>query len=181
MLVVRLSVGVIAIALMSAPAFAKTDTLAEHAKKLCEEAGVPLEDCKGLHPSLRTTAVAVAKPAPKPEPSRGVGLGLAAFGTGKYGWCEDCTSLLAAAPITPWENFAGRQRQPNRDEDDRNFADAGNAAGGPDQDNGVDDAGTDNGNGDDDTGDDGDPGDSDTGSGDGGGGGDAGDGGEICD
>lgn len=175
MLALRLSVGLVAIALSSAPAFAKNDTLAEHAKRLCEQAGVPLEDCKGLHPSLRTSTVAVAKPAPKPGPTRGLGLGLATYGTGKYGWCEDCTSLLAAAPITPWENFGGRQRQPNRDEDDRSFAEAGIASDGPGQ-GSTDDAASDN--------DAGDGGDNGTGSGDDGGsdGGDTdtGGGGEIC-
>lgn len=176
MLAVQLSVGFVAIALLSAPALAKKNTtLAEHARTLCEEAGVPLEDCQALHPSLRPQKVAVAKPAPKPTGP--LGLGRATYGTGKYGWCNDCTSILAAAPVTPWENFGGRQRQPLRDEDDRSFADAGAAANGPSDDASTDDAGSDDGsNGGGDNGSDG------GGAGGNGEGGDtgAGGGGEVC-
>ena len=167
---VRLCVGLAAITLLSASAFAKNNTLAEHAKNLCDEAGVPLEDCKALHPSLRPQKVAVAQPALKPTGP--LGLGRVVYGTGKYGWCDDCSSLLAAAPITPWENFAGRQRQSVRDEDDRSFADAGSgsAPGGPDSDSGVGDASNSADNGD-----------SGGGNSDNGGGGDTGGNGEICD
>ncbi len=177
MLAAQLSVGVVAIALLSAPAFAKKNTtLAEHAKTLCEEAGVPLEDCQALHPSLRPQKVAIAKPAPKPTGP--LGLGRPIFGTGKYGWCDDCTSLLAAAPVTPWETFGGRQRQPLRDEDDRSFADAGAASpSGPGADGGTDDdAGSDDSSASSD-----DNGAADDGEGGSGGDTGAGEGGEICD
>lgn len=162
MLHFRLCIGLLAIVVISTPAFAKNETLAERGKRLCAEAGVPLEDCKVLPPSLRQTKVAAT------EPVKALGVGPAKYGTGKYGWCDDCTSVLAAAPVTPWETFSGRQWQPIRDEDDRqSFADAGDAS---DEQAGSDDGDSDdNGSSDDgDGGDDGDSGDDDGDSGNGG-------------
>ena len=197
MLNLRSCTFVIAIVVASAPAFAKNETLAERGKRMCEEAGVALEDCTILPPALRNSIpntdlgvarsvtpipnaeVAVVRPVPRPLPA--VSARPSTFGTGKYGWCEDCTSLLAAAPVTPWSEFSGRQYEPLRDEDDRSSSrdrsasrddrstDSGDTDSDDDNDNGDngnDDNGTDNG--DDDNGTDDDNSDND-------------DGGEICD
>ncbi|MEM7044583.1 MAG: hypothetical protein AAF543_17380 [Pseudomonadota bacterium] len=120
---------------------------------MCEEAGVPLEDCVILPPDLRDPGPdsAIAEAAPETLPIKDLGPGPAAFGTGKYGWCEDCTSLLAAAPVTPWSAYGGRQFQPLRDEDNRQFASnetnspSGSPGGGDDGDGGDPDDGTDGG------------------------------------
>ncbi|MDH3664050.1 MAG: hypothetical protein OEU92_29225, partial [Alphaproteobacteria bacterium] len=188
MLYLRLCVCLMLIPLASAPALAKTETLAERGKRMCEEAGVPLDDCQMLPPAMRGTDpnAAVAEATPAPLPMNDLGPSAAAFGTGKYGWCEDCTSLLAAAPVTPWSAFSGRQFQPIRDEDDGR-ASAGNSspaespASGGTSTGGEDSGGGETGDsGDGDTGEDGGSGDGDTGEdgGSGGGGedGDAGDG-----
>ena len=110
--------------LASVPAFAKNETLVERGKRMCGESGVPLEDCTMLPPALRggdpNSNVAAATPAPRPLSIDNPGP--AAFGTGKYGWCDDCTSLLAAAPVTPWSDFGGRQFQSQRDEDEQRTA-----------------------------------------------------------
>ncbi|MEZ5932502.1 MAG: hypothetical protein R3F54_11195 [Alphaproteobacteria bacterium] len=111
MMVLRVCIVLIASASVSMAADAKNETLAERGKRMCGEAGVPLEDCTILPPALRHSApvarAAAVTPAPRPvdlPDARASG-----FGTGKYGWCEDCTSLLAAAPVTPWSAFGGRQ------------------------------------------------------------------------
>ncbi|MGI9486915.1 MAG: hypothetical protein ACR2RF_13765 [Geminicoccaceae bacterium] len=161
--------------LASAPAFAKNETLVERGKRMCAESGVPLEDCTILPPALRGAGpnanVAAVTPAPRP-----LGIdnpGPAAFGTGKYGWCEDCTSLLAAAPVTPWSDFGGRQFRSQRDEDEQRTASFDDTSPGGDPADGEGD-----GN---DGGDDGDDGDeSNGGDGDNGDGGGT-NGGEICD
>ncbi len=121
-------------------------------------------ELRGSGPKAHAAAVT---PAPRP-----LGLnasGPAAFGTGKYGWCRDCTSFLAAAPVTPWSDFGGRQFQSQRDEDDQRVASIDNSSpgGDPADGGGDEDDGSDAGN-------DGDGGDGDNGDGGTGGG-------EICD
>ena len=187
MLYLRFYACLLVAAVIGGPAFAKTETLAERGKRMCEEAGVALEDCHILPPGLRGPGPdsTIAAATPEPRPIKELGPGPAGYGTGKYGWCEDCTSLLAAAPVTPWSTYGGRQFQPIRDEDDRDFAsnDSSSPGGSPGEgDDGDSGDGTDDGS---DNGDDGDNGDG----GDGGDGGDQGDngddggnrGGEICD
>ncbi|MEM8949200.1 MAG: hypothetical protein AAGA21_03760 [Pseudomonadota bacterium] len=170
---IRICAYLIAVIVASSPALAKNETLAERGKRMCEEAGVPLEDCTILPPELRgdgaNSNVAAATPVPRP-------LGLdnpapAAFGTGKYGWCDDCTSLLAAAPVTPWESFGGRSFQSERDDNERQTASLDNSAPGGDP-----------GDGDSGNGDAGDGGDTNgDGNGGDGGNGDGSEGGEVCD
>ena len=120
MLNLRLYVCLMLAILVSDPALAKNETLAERGMRMCEEAGIPLEDCKMLPPVLRGADpnANVAATTPDTLPMNGLGPGPAAFGTGRYGWCEGCTSLLAAAPVTPWAAYGGRQFQPHRDEDE---------------------------------------------------------------
>ncbi len=164
----RICVYLSATFVLSAPALAKNETLAERGKRMCEESGIAPEDCTMLPPELRGSGpkahAAAVTPAPRP-----LGLnasGPAAFGTGKYGWCRDCTSFLAAAPVTPWADFGGRSFQSQRDEDERQVASVGDASPGGDPSDGGDEDGESDGN-------------------DGGGGGGNGDGGtgggEICD
>ncbi len=131
---IRICVYLAVAFLAGAPAFAKNETLAERGKRMCEESGIPLEDCTALPPALRGAGqgadIAAATPAPKP-----LGIdnpGPAAFGTGKYGWCDDCTSLLAAAPVTPWSDFSGRQFRSQRDEDERQTASLDDTSSGSD-------------------------------------------------
>lgn len=180
---IRIGVYLIITVLASTAAFAKNETLAERGKRMCEDAGVPLEDCTILPPGLRgagpTTNVAAVTPAPRPFGNAGTGP--ATFGTGKYGWCDDCTSLLAAAPVTPWSDFGGREYQSQRDEDERQTAAAGDVSGGEDGDDGGDDEnggenGEDSGEDDENGGENGEDS-GDSGNGDDGGTG----GGEICD
>ncbi len=110
----------LAVSVVATPALGKVETLAHRGKRMCEEAGIPLSECMMLPPALRGVPQSpVAEPAPAPATTPPT-----AYGTGKYGTCEDCTSLFAAAPVTPWETFSGRQFQPNRDEDDIGTLDA---------------------------------------------------------
>ena len=151
MLNIRLCVGLITITLASGSALAKNETLAERGKRMCEEAGVPLEDCPILPPDLRNGDIATVVPEAKPLGGSGADslLGVAgdtpaSFGTGKYGWCPDCTSLLAAAPVTPWEDFGGRPNRQQRDEDEnRSVAslDSGTPGGGSGGESGGDASG----------------------------------------
>ena len=175
---IRICVYLIAVIVASSPALAKNETLAERGKRMCEEAGVPLEDCNILPPELRgdgaNSNVAAATPVPRP-------LGIDnpapnAFGTGKYGWCDDCTSLLAAAPVTPWESFGGRSFQSQRDDNERQTASVDSTSPGGDPGDGASGGGDDSDGGGDDDGDSGDGGD---GGGDGGNGGGS-EGGEVC-
>ena len=164
---IRICVLLFASALASTSAFAKSETLAERGKRMCEEAGVPLEDCNILPPGLRGEGPVAAAATPSPRPTNGPEP--ATFGTGKYGWCDDCTSVLAAAPVTPWSAFGGRKFDPINDNGGQ-FGSQGGAA--PGGDPGDDGGGGDDGNGG--GGDDGNGGGGDDGNG---GGGDDGNGG----
>ncbi|MGI9504955.1 MAG: hypothetical protein ACR2RE_18070 [Geminicoccaceae bacterium] len=160
----RLCVLLLVSALTSTSAFAKSETLAERGKRMCEEAGVSLEDCNILPPELRGDGPSVAAVTPAPRPVDGPEP--AAFGTGKYGWCEDCTSVQAAAPVTPWSAFGGRQFQPiNADGGQSGSVSDSASTGDPGGDDGDGGGGDDGGDG----------------GGDDGGGDDGGDGGGICD
>lgn len=113
--------------LLATPAFAKNETLAERGKRMCADADVPLSECTILPPAMRglsPTRQIIATPAPA-VPAK-----TAAFGTGKYGWCADCTSLFAAAPVQEWSTFGGRTFQPLRDEDEPNRTSVADAGGG---------------------------------------------------
>lgn len=104
MISLRFCVCLIAISLGSHSALAKNETLAERGKRMCEDAGVSLEDCAILPPTLRGHTASIR---PAPRPAIDAPAAAARFGTGTYGWCEDCTSLFAAAPVTPWSAFNG--------------------------------------------------------------------------
>ena len=145
----RFCVCTLALTLLSAPALAKNETLAERGKRLCDEAGVPLEDCTALPPALRGVAPPTQTAARRPELRPAAEVVPLAYGTGTYGWCEDCTSLLGAAPVTPWDAFGGRQFQPiNADGGGGGAVSADNGAPAGGDNGGGDNGGGDNGGGD---------------------------------
>ncbi|MGI9510730.1 MAG: hypothetical protein ACR2QJ_15430 [Geminicoccaceae bacterium] len=88
MLYLRLCVCPILALLASAPAFAKTETLAERGKRMCDEAGIAPEDCTILPPALRTadgdaTRLGGADAGPlglRPEPRPANGFGVRPLG-----------------------------------------------------------------------------------------------------
>ncbi|MGH1477385.1 MAG: hypothetical protein ACRBM6_01425, partial [Geminicoccales bacterium] len=119
----RYATLLLAASVLSAPALAKDETLADRGKRMCEEAGVPLWECTILPPDSRPSP-------PAPVQTAAIAPELQPFGTGKYGWCDDCTSLIAAAPVEPWSKFGGWTRSKPRDESDRGgFADASDSVG----------------------------------------------------
>jgi hypothetical protein len=112
----RLCTLFLATSMLASPAFAKDETLADRGRRMCEDAGIALSDCRILPPKDRVAAARQTLQAAHSPRSLAAAV---PFGTGKYGWCADCTSLFGAAPIEPWSRFAGRTYSPPRDEDDR--------------------------------------------------------------
>ena len=126
----RYSAFLFASSILITPVMAKDETLVDRGKRMCEEAGIPLSECRILPPGNRAVLVQQIATTSSSSSQNAVD-DQAPFGTGTYGWCDDCTSFFAAAPVKPWSAFGGREYRPLRDEDDnRSSAPLGGATAG---------------------------------------------------